>query len=52
MDELTLTIDPSLEGGAGPRIATGSSPELRRMRPAHVLLGDGGVLLTRWVRAR
>ncbi|OIH99466.1 MULTISPECIES: pyrimidine reductase family protein [unclassified Curtobacterium] len=52
VDELTLTIDPSLEGGAGPRIATGSSPELRRMRPAHVLLGEGGVLLTRWVRAR
>lgn len=52
VDELTLTIDPSLEGGEGPRIAVGSSPELRRMRPAHVLLGDGGVLLTRWVRAR
>ena len=52
VDELTLTIDPSLEGGEGRRIATGSSPELRRMRPAHVLLGDGGVLLTRWVRTR
>ncbi|MFJ3029541.1 pyrimidine reductase family protein [Curtobacterium sp. NPDC087080] len=52
VDELTLTVDPTLEGGEGPRIATGSSPELRRMRPAHVLLGDGGVLLTRWVRAR
>jgi len=52
VDELTLTIDPSLEGGEGPRIAVGSSPELRRMRPAHVLLGDGGVLLTRWVRDR
>lgn len=52
VDELTLTVDPTLEGGEGPRIATGSSPELRRMRPAHVLLGDGGVLLTRWVRDR
>lgn len=52
VDELTLTIDPSLEGGEGPRIARGSSPELRRMRPAHVLLGAGGVLLTRSVRAR
>lgn len=50
VDELTLTTDPTLEGGAAPRIARGSSPELRRMRPAHVLLGDGGVLLTRWVR--
>lgn len=52
VDELTLTIDPSLEGGAGPRIARGSSPELRRMRPAHVLLGADGVLLARYVRAR
>ncbi|SDQ10604.1 Pyrimidine reductase, riboflavin biosynthesis [Curtobacterium sp. UNCCL20] len=52
VDELTLTIDPSLEGGAGPRIARGSSPELRRMRPVHVLRGDGDVLLTRYVRAR
>ncbi|GGK94487.1 riboflavin biosynthesis pyrimidine reductase [Curtobacterium luteum] len=51
VDELTLTVDPTLEGGEGPRIATASSPELRRMRPAHVLLGDGGVLLTRYVRA-
>jgi riboflavin biosynthesis pyrimidine reductase len=52
VDELTLTIDPSLEGGEGPRIARGSSPELRRMRAAHVLLGAGDVLLTRYVRAR
>lgn len=51
VDELTLTIDPTLEGGEGPRIATGSSAGLRRLRPAHVLLGDGGVLLTRYVRA-
>lgn len=51
VDELTLTIDPSLEGGAGPRIARGGSPELRRMRPAHVLRGAGDVLLTRYVRA-
>lgn len=51
VDELTLTIDPSLEGGAGPRIARGGSPELRRMRPVHVLRGAGDVLLTRYVRA-
>ncbi|MFK4481525.1 pyrimidine reductase family protein [Curtobacterium sp. AB7] len=51
VDELTLTIDPSLEGGTGPRIARGGSPELRRMRPAHVLRGAGDVLLTRYVRA-
>ena len=52
VDELTLTIDPTLEGGEGPRIARGSSPELRRMRPTHVLRGAGDVLLTRYVRAR
>ncbi|MBT1621969.1 dihydrofolate reductase family protein [Curtobacterium flaccumfaciens pv. oortii] len=51
VDELTLTIDPSLEGGTGPRIARGGSPELRRVRPAHVLRGAGDVLLTRYVRA-
>ncbi|KQS10050.1 hypothetical protein ASG04_05575 [Curtobacterium sp. Leaf183] len=50
VDELCLTIDPSLEGGAAPRIATGSSPQLRRMRLAHVLLGADDVLLTRYVR--
>lgn len=52
VDELTLTVDPTLEGGAGPRITRGSAPDLRRMRPAHVLRGDGDVLLTRYVRAR
>ncbi|WP_416393954.1 MULTISPECIES: pyrimidine reductase family protein [unclassified Curtobacterium] len=51
VDELTLTIDPTLEGGAGPRITHGGSNELRRFRPAHVLLGRDGVLLTRYVRA-
>jgi riboflavin biosynthesis pyrimidine reductase len=51
VDELTLTVDASLEGGAGRRIIRGSS-ESRRMRPTHVLRGEGDVLLTRWVRAR
>ncbi|WP_144711555.1 pyrimidine reductase family protein [Curtobacterium pusillum] len=51
VDELTLTVDPSLEGGAGRRIVRGSA-QTRRMRPAHVLRGEGDVLLTRWVRAR
>lgn len=50
VDELCLSIDPSLEGGAAPRIVTGSSPALRKMRLAHVLLGAGDVLLTRYVR--
>ena len=52
VDELTLTIDPTLEGGAAPRIVRGSSPSLRRLQPAHVLRGAGDVLLTRYLRAR
>ena len=52
VDELTLTIDPTLEGGVAPRIVRGSSPSLRRLQPAHVLRGAGDVLLTRYLRAR
>ncbi|WIB26354.1 pyrimidine reductase family protein [Curtobacterium sp. MCSS17_015] len=52
VDELCLSIDPSLEGGAGGRIVRGSSPGLRSMCLAHVLRGAGDVLLTRYVRAR
>lgn len=51
VDELCLTTSPALEGGVGPRITTGRSPELRAMRLAHVLRA-GDVLLTRYVRAR
>lgn len=52
VDELCLSVDPSLEGGAGSRIVRGSSPALRRMRLAHVLRGTGDLLLTRYVRDR
>jgi riboflavin biosynthesis pyrimidine reductase len=52
VDELCLSVDPSLEGGEGPRIVRGSTPELRRMRLAHVLRGEGDLLLTRYVRSR
>ena len=51
VDELCLSISPVLEGGAGPRIARGSSPEPRGMELGHVLRG-GELLLTRYVRAR
>jgi riboflavin biosynthesis pyrimidine reductase len=51
VDELCLTTSPALEGGAGPRITRGGSPELRAMRLAHVLRSED-VLLTRYVRAR
>lgn len=66
VDELCLTIDPTLEGGAGPRITrpaavggsaagpvggpAGGPAGLRRLRLAHALLGADDVLLTRYVR--
>jgi riboflavin biosynthesis pyrimidine reductase len=52
VDEFCLSISPVLEGGAGPRIARGGSPDVRGMRLGHVLRGEGDLLLTRYVRAR
>jgi riboflavin biosynthesis pyrimidine reductase len=51
VDELCLSIGPVLEGGAGPRIARGSSPEPRGMELGHVLRA-GDLLLTRYVSTR
>lgn len=51
VDELCLSISPVLEGGAGGRIVSGSSPEVRDLTLAHVLRDDD-LLLTRYVRAR
>ncbi|HEY0259897.1 MAG TPA: pyrimidine reductase family protein [Lacisediminihabitans sp.] len=52
LDELCLTISPSLEGGAGARISRATSPmELRRMTLDHVLL-SGSMMLTRYSRRR
>jgi riboflavin biosynthesis pyrimidine reductase len=51
VDELCLSIGPVLEGGAGPRIARGSSPAPRGMELGHVLRA-GDLLLTRYTRAR
>jgi riboflavin biosynthesis pyrimidine reductase len=49
VDELCLTVEPSLEAGDGPRIARGSTPSSRGMRLAHVLR-SGDSLLLRYVR--
>ena len=49
IDELCLTIAPTLEGGDGPRIVGGDIPQ-RGMRLVHVLRG-GEELLLRYARA-
>ena len=51
LDELCLTIAPSLVGGQGARIAAGSGQVLTGMRPAHILTDDDGYLYTRYVKA-
>ncbi|MEP6479355.1 MAG: pyrimidine reductase family protein [Rhodoglobus sp.] len=49
VDELCITIAPLLEGGAAPRIATSPAEVHQGMGLAHVLLGDGSLIL-RYVR--
>ncbi len=51
LDELCLTIAPSLVGGLARRIATGPGQVLTRMRCAHILTDDAGYLYARYVRA-
>jgi riboflavin biosynthesis pyrimidine reductase len=51
LDELCLTIAPSLVGGQGGRIAAGPGQLLTAMRCAHILTDDGGYLYTRYVKA-
>lgn len=54
VDELCLTMSPTLEGGAGRRIAAasdGTAASPRGLELAH-LLQSGSVLLTRWTRTR
>jgi riboflavin biosynthesis pyrimidine reductase len=50
LDELCLTIAPTLVGGQAGRIATGPEQVLTAMRRAHVLADDDGYLYTRYVR--
>jgi riboflavin biosynthesis pyrimidine reductase len=50
LDEMCLTVSPTLVGGHSPRIVSGSGEVLTRMRPAHLLSDDQGYLYTRYVR--
>lgn len=51
VDELCVTVEPSLEAGAARRIATGALPEPRGLELAHVLR-SGSTLLLRYARTR
>src|SRR5690606_26098107 len=51
IDEINLTVAPTLVGGDGPRLTSGAPEALRSFVPAHVLVDDEGYLFTRWVRA-
>jgi riboflavin biosynthesis pyrimidine reductase len=51
LDELCLTIAPSLVGGQGDRIAAGRGQVLTGMRAAHILTDDDGYLYTRYVKS-
>lgn len=51
IDEVNLTLAPTLTGGDGPRLTVGAPELLRPFTPAHVLIDDDGYLFTRWVRS-
>ncbi len=50
LDELCLTIAPSLVGGQAGRIAAGPGQVLTGMRCAHILTDDDGYLYTRYAK--
>ena len=50
IDDLCLSLGPVLVGGTAPRIAVGAGEHLRRLELAHVLEGEG-LLLLRYVAA-
>jgi len=50
VDELCLTLEPRLVAGTGPRIARGEAADAP-MRLGHVLRGERGELVLRYVRA-
>ncbi|WP_167043093.1 pyrimidine reductase family protein [Salinibacterium sp. ZJ454] len=52
VDELCLTLSPRLEGGTARRITDGGRITPTGMTLAHVLTGDDGTLLLRYVRAQ
>jgi riboflavin biosynthesis pyrimidine reductase len=51
LDELCLTIAPSLVGGQADRISAGPGQVLTGMRCAHIISDEDGFLYTRYVKA-
>jgi riboflavin biosynthesis pyrimidine reductase len=52
IDELDLTLSPQVVGGHGPRIAVGAPDVSAGFDLAHLLVGQGGFVFSRWVRRR
>ncbi|MGB6276581.1 MAG: dihydrofolate reductase family protein, partial [Rhodococcus sp. (in: high G+C Gram-positive bacteria)] len=50
VDDVCLTLSPSLVGGRAGRIADWDGAAASAMSLAHVLVAEDGTLLTRWVR--
>ncbi|MCK5753925.1 MAG: pyrimidine reductase family protein, partial [Mycobacterium sp.] len=50
IDELCLTVSPTVLGGRGPRIVSSLGDAAVGMRPVHVLADADNYLYTRWVR--
>lgn len=50
LDELCLSVAPTLAGGQARRIASGPGQALTPMRRGHLLADDAGYLYTRYVR--
>lgn len=52
VDELGLTVAPTLVGGSATRISASSDEAVRKMRLAEVLSADDGYLILRYLRDR
>jgi riboflavin biosynthesis pyrimidine reductase len=52
LDELALTIAPTVVAGGAPRIVTGPTAVTTGMRAGHILTDEAGYLYTRYARAR
>ncbi len=50
IDELDLTVSPTLAGGDGPRLVVGARPRLAGFDLAHLLVDDEGFVFSRWTR--
>lgn len=52
VDELDLTLSPSVVGGEGPRLTRGADRTGNGFEPAQIAVDDHGFVFTRWRRLR